>query len=623
MRSSRLLLALALTVSLAGGAAAQETKAPEPVLDHLPAGALGFVVVHDVEGMMGKVDKLIDELGFGQMLSQPDPQNPNQMKRIALLEMLKMMAQLGPGFDARGGFAAVMLDPQAFDVDLMKLLPMGGGMGAAPGAAGEEAEEPKLPFVLLVPGRSVEDVFGAYPMEAAGKFTKVNLRMGPMLAGKVGGYVGLSPNDKALEALAGAKKKAVAELPDEHVVMLAKSDLGYYINMKVAQPMVLQFMDIAEGQMQAPGPMAPLMSTYFGIYREAIKELADVSVGLRLAPTGIVLDEMVSFKAGGTYDRAMALAKYAGRPPLAGLPDLPYILALAAQGQTDPQSLKITMDVIDELLAGEAFKELPPAEKARFRKVVMDMNEQVTGMQLVIGGAPEGSGLFGLSAVVDCKSSAKVKELIGEKCKLGEALVRHFTEEGDDARLLKIRYLKGVETVGGQSVDAVTLEHPEMADMSDRERQEMTKVLGENKVRFYVAAPAEKRVVVTFGGSRAFLAEALKVASSKSGKIGQGPAVAEAMKYMPADSGFLALLSGSGMYDVIVNGMKVMEPESELPPFKITSKVPIAFGGGKKGRSAHLVAYVPTDLIKEVSNIFMMMGMGGGAAPPPRGAEDF
>ena len=652
MSSLRNVVVFACVLLVASGAWAQEPGAAgqaypkvEPVLSHIPAGSLGFAVIPNARGTAGKVDKFIADIGLAKMLPSPDPDHPE--KKASVLDLMRAAARLGPGFNPNGGVAVVMLDPKPFGIDLLELIPgaQGAKAGSAPGSwastlipgaqgakarpmemagPGEAPDKPKgkIPFVIFVPGKSVKDLFGAYPMEAAGKYTLVNLRMGPTYAAKLGSYVLLSPSDKALDAVLSAGKKAAAELPAEHARIMADSDLAYYINAKVAGPIFEGFLKKAQEQIIAQaGPLGPLMGFYMGFYRDLVSQLEAVTVAGRLVPSGLVFEEMVSFKPGTYYAKAIAAETPSGTLRLDALPDLPYVLAMGATGQTDEESVKIGRDMVDSLLKSDLLKALPEEEKDRLRKISGEMSGQITGMQMVGGGAPAGSGLFGVSFVVKCKNAGKVKALIAEQAKLAQGLVKHFGGDDPDVQKLRIRYVKGLETVGSVTADAVVIEHPDLDKMEEEERTNMKKVLGEDKVRFLVAAADKDTVVVTFGGSRSFLVEALKAASG-AGKIGTRSEDAEAMKYLPKKKTAVVLINGANLYNLIVAGMKTMEPDAELPPFKITCKTPISMGIGQSGRSAHVVTYVPTQLVKEVVGIFMVFAAAGGPGAAPSVAPD-
>lgn len=621
MTCLRKILSLSCVLLLSASAWGQVAK-PEPVITHIPAGAMGFVVVNDLQSMTGKVDKFMDKLGFGEMLSQPDPSDPEKTIKMSVLDLLRGAAALGDGFNPKGGLAAVMLDLKAFDIDLMGLI---GGGGAPAQENGQAKPEPKLPVVIFVPGKDVKSVLGAYNPEQAGKYMKVTLPVGTMFAGQVGSYVMISPNDKALDAVATATKKAPTELPAEQLKAISQSDIAYVMNGKVAGPVLAELMQVAEAQMSAnAGEMAPLLGTYFRIYREALSQLGAVTVAGRFVEDGLVFDELVAFQPDTPYAKAMESAKLTGKTSLSALPNLPYVLAIGASASTSEQNVQVGLDMINSLMLNEPLAGMPDDLKASIKKLYQDVADQVTGMQIVGGGAPEGSGVFGVSFVIKCKDSAKMKLLLAEKARIAQALVKHFGADEPDLQKLSIKYVKGAQTVGEISADAVVIEHPEMEDMGENDRAEMKKALGEDKINFRVAATDKNTVVVTFGGSNAFFAEAVKSAASGTGKIGTDSDSLKATKYMPAERQMVALFSASNLYDVIVAGMKVMAPEEELPPFKITCKTPIAMGAGTTGKSAHIVFFVPTDLIKDIAGIAgMWQGGGAGAAPPAVDDGDF
>ena len=620
----RKILSLSCVLLFSASSWGQAAK-PEPVISHIPAGSMGFVVVSNLESMTGKVDKFVDDLGFGGMLSQPDPSDANQTIKMSVLDLLRGAAALGDGFNPQGGLAAVMLDLKAFDIDLMGLI--SGQMGPPEQDGGEAKPEPKLPVVIFVPGKDVKSVLGAYNPEQAGKYMKVTLPVGPMFAGQIGSYVMISPNDKALDAVAAASKKAASELPAEQLKAINQSDIAYVINGKVAGPALAELMQVAEAQASAgAGEMAPLLNTYFRIYREVLSQLGPVTVAGRFVEDGLVFDELVAFQPDTPYAKAMASAKLTGKTSLSALPDLPYVLAIGTSASTSQQNVQVGLDMINSLMLSEPLADMPDDLKASIKKFYQDVTDQVTGTQMVGGGAPEGAGLFGVSFVIQCKDSAKMKDLLAEEARIAQALIKHFGADEPDLQKFAIKYVKGTQTIGQISGDAIVIEHPKLETMEEAERTDVKKVLGEDKIRLRVAATDKNTVVVTFGGSSAFFAEAVKAAASGAGKIGADPYSMKAMKHLPAQRQTVMLFSASNLYDVIVAGMKVMAPEEELPPFKITSKTPIAIGVGTTGKSAHVVIFVPTDLIKDVAGIIMMFqgGMGGGAGvAPPMDDGDF
>ena len=117
------------------GAAAVTHLPAEPIMGHIPAGAMGYVVVNNVTAMGGNVERFLEQTGLREMLGMPEMPG-------WLVGMIKGAAQLGEGFNPNGGFAVVMLDPQQYGVDMVSLMGM-----AQPTTA--PVEQPKPPVLMV------------------------------------------------------------------------------------------------------------------------------------------------------------------------------------------------------------------------------------------------------------------------------------------------------------------------------------------------------------------------------------------------------------------------------------------------------------------------------------------
>lgn len=630
--SRRLTLVVGLFVAwpLAALAAPPAAKpVAESVMKHIPAGSIGFVVINNLEAAAGKVEKLLADLGVDDFL-KTDPDNPQ--KKAKLVDMATMMAQLGEGFNPRGSVAAVLLDPKPFGLDFEGMMKKGIGSGAGEGTEEGNAAakpEPKVPLLIFVPGTGIDKMLAAYKPTQAGKYSTVTLPFGQMFAAQLESYIVLSPNDKALDAvMSPAKKLATAEMPAEQAASLANADIGLHMNWKVVGPLAAKVMDEAQKQMnsEAAGEMAamkPVFEMYIGFIKNLMEQMDAETVTFRVGETGLVLDEMMAFKAGSAYGKSVAAAKPMTGTGVEMLPDLKYVLAAGGTANVDAENIKMAQDLVKQLLAAEPFKTVTPETKARAEKLVADALGQLTGVQFVAGGAPEGSGLFGVAYVLQVKDAETFRSLIAEKASLVETLVKQTAAgaavpDANEMAKLSVKYVKGVDTVGGVSVDAVVIDHPKMNEMKAEDRAEMKKVLGEDVVRFRVAAMGKNTVIVTFGGGTAFMGEALKAASGKGG-IAAASALGDALRYLPKQRTSMVLFNGANLYDLIVSGMKKMDPDEKAPAAKITTSTPIFLATGMTGGSAHVVVFIPTKLVKEGIDLFKSL-MGGGAPPPAGGA---
>ena len=97
---------------------------------------------------------------------------------------------------------------------------------------------------------------------------------------------------------------------------------------------------------------------------------------------------------------------------------------------------------------------------------------------------------------------------------------------------------------------------------------------------------------------------------------------------MPKQTAALVLLNAGNLMELILAGMKKMDPEGEAAlPFQVTCKTPLAIGVGVEKNAAHVAIYVPTKLVKEVAGLVMMQLSGpmDGPAEPAKvpGGDDF
>ena len=627
MRDLRRYLVWGCILVVAGSAWAQAPVKPdavrkplvllpiEPILTRIPAGSAAFVVVRNLDQAAKNVRKFAEAIGTGEMLPE------------GLIEMGLEAAKVGEGFNANGGIASVLLDPAKFDVDLMKLIASGGRPPKA-----EEGKppppEPKIPLVIFVPGKGVASVLANYKPEPAGKFMKIMAPMGPVFARQSGGYILISPSQKAVEAVMASKKPVQAGLSAQQGAILKKSDVGVYLNMSVMGPLLNKGMDMAQGAMPRGKAMPVDIGKFFGFYKAIIAQVKDVVLTVRVDAKAVVLDKAVTFKPDSKLGKALAAIKPGKGALLNRLPNLPYVLASSQQSTGADKDLyrsliDLFMPLMNSLLKDDE------AKVNQFKKLAEGLIDQIDTEQFVAGGAPKGSGLFGAAVVWQCKDAAKTKALMVDYINLVRDMIVGLVPERDkeDASQLKFVHTKGAETIGGVAVDTVEVAHPELGKLSEDERAQMKNVLGEDKIRLFLASVDPKTLVMTFGGSKAFLAEALKAARG-GGTIPADKNVQAVLKALPKNPSTVILVSGANLWKVVLNGFKVMDEEP--PPIQITAPTPVAIGGGVDGAGVHGTLYVPSDLVKDIVGAVMSMtaarddrrGAKSDEPEPPKG-EDF
>jgi len=337
---------------------------------------------------------------------------------------------------------------------------------------------------------------------------------------------------------------------------------------------------------------------------------------------------LTTVKPGSKLAKQM-VSPPAGHSILGKVPDLKYVLAIGAAPsdvKIPPETQKAQTQAMKAAMKLITQGEIPDDQIDKIVKMLIALGDQVRGIQLVGGGPAGKAGAFGLSIVLDCKSADKLKATLGEAATTLEGVIKQSA--GEDAKGLKIEYQKGVETLGGMPIDAITVSHPELAEMEEGDRAEMKTVLGEDKIRVLVAAADATTVVLTFGGGKEMMAKALATAKAGNGTIPKDPGAAEAMKFMPKQPAALILLNAGNLMDLVLAGMKKMDPEAEAAlPFQVTCKIPLAIGVGVEKNVSHMAIYVPNKLVKEIAGLIIMQFSGpmDGPVEPEKvpGGDDF
>jgi hypothetical protein len=621
---SKALVVLVMAALVATGPVATASAAPS-VLEKIPANAMGFVVIGDLNASFGKVDRFLADIGLAPMLQQQMP--------AGLLPAVQQQLGLGQGFDPNGGLAVVMLNPDDVGVDLV-------GMIEAEMDGEGIPEGQKVPFVVLVPGESIESVFAAYQPTKQGKYYQMTLPIGPMVGGEMGSHIALSPAADALEAL--AKSGTSYKAPAGHQKLIGRSDIAAHVNMDVAGPMLNKMFDLFEkkaeemdNQDAPPNVRAQMtmMGRMMPQYRQMMGQVGDLTLAGRFVKTGLVVEQLADYKPDSELGKALAKSKAPSGSLLGRLPDMPYILAFGAGGTgSEMADAESVLDMYLTMLNAELAKnnaELDEASQKKIKELAIRFGDQVHQMQLVVGGAPQGYGVFGVSAVLRGPSAAKIRNLLAETVELSQSLIdNNLAKIEDDFQGLQVKHFKGSETVAGKTVDVVHIAHPELAKMSPSDRDEMIKVLGEDKIRLLIAQADDNTVVLSFGGGSANLAKSLEYADGK-GPVPDSPGMSLAMEHMPSNRVSLMAFSAANLVDVIGKGMQTMDPNAPPLPIAINTRTPILIGTGIEGTSAHQAFYVPTGVVRDATGSVMMMmmgamgGPGGPGGPPPGGGGDF
>jgi hypothetical protein len=612
------------------------------VLKHIPAGCMGFIVVNNVADFTDKID------GFIKAIS-PEGQ-PLLSEKV--LDKIRQAAKIGEGFNANGGFAVVMLDPQVYGVDIVEMI-AGDKKEPKPGEAPKKEALP--PVILIVPttDKTLTNMLANFNPVKEGNYVKIQkagAKM-PMYCMVAGNYAMIGPNLKAVQNMAGGvRRPVITKLSATDKAVIARNDVAGWINIKMIAPIANAAMTRMEKEMaerekriaemrkrraeernrggprrggRPVGPglaMGQAMVGNFPAFKEMLKQLDDLSFGLRITKDGIMVEGRCSYLPKSIMRRALSLCKPVAGSLLNRLPSMPYVLALGTRN--DPKTPKdFNIKQIKNALNNEPFKDLTAEAKAKCLKVFLELDEQIESMQVYAGGITTGTGQVGAVCVLECKSAEKVKALLADGTAVATEIIKGIDEK--DIQKLTVKYHKALETVGSRKVDVIDIDHPELLKMDESDRQKMKAILGEDKVRLLITAVDKKTLVITIGGSKSLLVEAMKTAKG-TGMLHTNPGITRALAKLPKKRTAVVLYNVGNIFKIITNiSAAIGEEMPPIPP--IVADEPFAGSISIEGTDISATGYLPISTIGEVTKVFMMfmMRMRGGGMPPPGAGGNF
>ncbi|MDP7289049.1 MAG: hypothetical protein QGH94_13770, partial [Phycisphaerae bacterium] len=566
------------------------------ILVQIPAGA-SYVMTSNIEKAIGSAEMFLIDIGLGEALgigvSRPgDGRGP----RSDLLDMIRKELKLGEGFDPKGGAAFVVLDPGTVGIDLVK------AMGKLEPGEARPKEEDMIAAIL--PG-TVETLFADAKPTKEGDLTILTPNSKKIYAAQKGMYVVISPSKIVAKAVIDAKTSAASELSKDELAMVNSSEITLHANVAPYRPVIKML--LAEAKKELERELDPATAMGFGVYlmmgEAMIQQLDTTTLGVKMGQNDLNIDSICTAKAGSTMAKVFEAESDStgGAKVLDSLPSLPYVWAMGVDGWLDNAALlDASKEFSKSMMGPDSPYKLDEKDVAAMEAMQAKVAGLVTGVQVVGGGAPTGKGVASLTYVIRCKDSAKYMEVFPESIALSNKMMAAAQTE-PDAMKISMTYAKAVEKVDGKSVDVINISMTGMPGVKPDEMGGILKMfLGEETIRMLVAAPDDKTLVMTLGGSTETLKEAFKVAANK-GPIPAMPSTTQAMRNLPKDSSIVSLFNAANLLDVVRTGMKAggAPPEvlKDIPSLKY--KIPIAFGAKAKGATLHTSLYTAKPLIKE------------------------
>ena len=572
--------------------------APGSILAQIPAGS-SYVMTGSVEKTIGSAEMFLIDIGLGEALnigvSRPaDGHGP----RSELLDMIKKQLKLGEGFNSKGGGAFVVLDPKTVGIDIVEALEKSTGGGPPPDAIAMEM------IAVIAPG-TVETLFADAKPTKEGDLTVLTPNTKKIYAAQKGMYAVISPSKTAVKAIVAAKKTAASELSKDELAMVNSSDLVMHVNVVPYRPVIKKTLGAIKQKLAKQFDPATAMgfNVYLMMGEALVEQLDTTTLGVKMGQNGLNIDSICTAKAGSTMAKVFAAESDAdgGAKVLDSLPSLPYVLAMGVNGWLDNSAMQAAGKDFSRAIMGPGSPyNLDEKDLTAMEALQAKVAGLVTGVQVVVGGAPAGKGVVSLAYVIRCKDSAKYRAVFPESIALTNKMMAGAQTQ-PNAPKISMTYAKDAEKVDGQSVDVMNISVTSVPGTKPDELAAIFKMIfGEETIRMLVATPDDKTLVMTLGGTSETLKETFKVAANK-GPIPAMDGTTQAMRNLPENSSIVMLFNAANLMDVIRAGMKTAgappEAAEMIPTLKC--KIPIAFGAKAKGATLHTGFYAAKAMIKE------------------------
>ena len=591
------ILSLCLPTS-AQAAAPEVPDVPEieSVLMHIPTGAMGYLVVNDMAALSDNIDSFLTALQIPMPVSQD------------LLGSLQDELMLGDGFHPNGGVAFVLLNTEAFGIDLIEYFKD----NAVPDHESDDeiAEKTILPLVIFVAGDSVDGVFGNYPISDEDGLMVIEMDDDVLFAKLAGDYVALSPRADALQAALDAKQRLTDVLRDKQLALLTDAGAAVHMDLRVCRPMLkdalesfAEAMEEAAAMAAATGKESPgvdpvrVADAAVAFYGALLDQMSSITIRANVDETGLRFGETIAFEPDSALGKIVSAQGPTDGLLLDRLPDLPYFLAFGSSMSYSPEMAQMLQDLSNDFMTS---LDIPEDVIQQTQGRQNDFYANVKSVQFVLGGGPVGSGTLGMSIVYVCEDAQAIKDAIAEQIKLATGMMAAMAESTPGG-VPEFTHAANALAIGGVSVDKLTVDMPESNEpgMEDMDAV-FGAMLGSDTLDILIAAPDNETLVFTLGGGEAMMTEALTVADG-SGSILASGAVADAMAVVPDEAWCVGLFSLKGLGEVIATTMDAVTPGSakHFPLKFMTVETPIVFFMESETATLYAEMVIPVEPLQD------------------------
>lgn len=548
--------------------AAVPVLAQTSALDLVPADALGFAVINNLEKTSDKVEALLK-----RVKAAPLPGSPLKLA----------LADLGvtKGVDEKGSLVAAALPGDGKPVAL-----------------------------IIIPVSSYKDFAQSLKAkDTDGAVTELEVKGKSMVMGKKGDFAILAEAEQKADlkkALQGGGGIGTSVKPLQ--AWLADNDLGLVVTPKGVQFIVAK---VREGLGQAKNINLPEEAKFVtgmidGIdkfLQNATNEVTHLALGTKIQGNGdLQVDIQALFATGGKFAKFGGQAKGMAGGPLAGLPAQPYVLA--AGGGISEMTMKALAGFGVNIIKATA-QDLPEELVKKLDQAYAGMYQGVAGTSFAMGVGKAGDSVMG-GVTVAMKVDDSVAFL--------KRYEKSMTDLNEVLKTGKVPFQKGFELKKAKVGDLPALEI--VNDMSDNPGLQMIPkaaeiIFGEGgKLRASIvpvddttiligyASPTEMKKILDRYQKKAYLSE--------DAELGKTTAM------LPKGAQWAGYFNPKGAMDMVQRLIGGLGVPFQLPNFPQTPPVGAALRLSETGLQVRLV--VPGSVLEGVGDVVQkLMQLQAGA----------
>jgi hypothetical protein len=546
-------------------------------LDRIPANAPIVVAMRDMEGTNAKFTKFMESVGF--------PVGEGDENPMAITQ--KMLGTAG--LNGKGS-AAFALIPGADGKVVM----------------GDEGGEPTV--VAIVPVSDFAAFVKAMGAEKADGVTTITFDNEKGYAKDLGGgYAALSPTAGLLEKFegkAGASSEHAKALGKNGGSVADSSDMVIIANIPFLQDQLKAAADQmamqAEQMAAMAGEQGAGLTQNAKIGKMVLNTFArDAQVGVlgfRFAEKGVSIDLGAQFKEGSEIAKFFAASGKASAL-LGKVPNLPFYFA-GAMDMSAPGIKQIVKNLGTLQNEGKKPEEIQAS-------MFMGNAEKVDGMAFVLGAsnnAMMGGGLFVNTVMYTASKDPKAV-----MTSFADALKGANGQKSGPVTTTSTYKAEAAE-VSGVKVDTWTsnMEFDPNDPMAAQAQMMSSMIFGQGMTG--MNAGVDSGIVSVYSQNTPLMTSALEAAKSGKGALADDALLKEARANLPEDRTMEFYIGVKPLMDAAVGAMAMFGggPEVTVPP----QLSPIAAGGSANNGGVAFRMYVPSDVIKGISEVVKQMDAG-------------